>query len=319
IESIEGILRHPILQNIDHCQSFTAKSYFLRIKAVCFYSLGSYREQLSTCQTHLNLFQEHEAMIGEYLSSYVKTLFNLIYAAIKVQDIATARSFLGLLNEVPDSYGEKMSFFLRSHLFETSALLKMQLYASEANFSSILHMVPEVEANIKTYKLILESDFLAEIWFTIAKAFFQSQKYGDSLKFTSYILNMEKSHLNFSIFCLARLLRLMIYWEQRERELMVSSIRATSRFLQKHDRFFPTEKSILQAFSKLVKSKNRIESARIFLAFQELLSEIMLDPNEMKFLELIDIKAWVVQQYQALQNRAKTSLPKAKTSCINFS
>lgn len=310
IESIQAILEHPILQDIDQCKSFTARFYFLRIQVACFYSLGKYEEQLQSCKAQFELFQEHPSMIDEYLLFYVKVLFNLVHTAIKMQKIELAQDYLKLLNEVPTSYAARMSFFLRSHLFETSSLLKMQLFAAEGSYSDILRMVPEIEQNIQTYKAILESDFLAEIWFTIAKSYFHSKQYEDALKFTSYIMDMEKSHLGLAIFCHARLLRLMIYWEQRHWELMVSAIRTTTRFLQKHDRLFLPEKLMLKTFSKLVKAKNRAESASIFLEFEKLLDETLISSHQEKFLELIDVKRWTKEQYKRLNSNKASKILK---------
>jgi len=310
IEPIEAILAHPILQDIDQCKSFTARFYFLRIQVACYYSLGKYEEQLQSCKAQFDLFQEHPSMIDEYLLSYVKVLFNLVHTAIKMQKTELAQNYLKLLKQIPDTYSAQMSFFLRSHLFETSSLLKMQLYAAEANYSDILRMVPEVEQNVQTYKAILESDFLAEIWFTIAKSYFHSHMYDEALKFTSYIMDIEKSHLSLGIFCHARLLRLMVYWEQRDWESMVSSIRTTTRFLQKHDRYFQPEKLMLKTFSRLAKSKSRAESAHLFHEFEDLLNGVLISSHEKKFLELLDIRRWVKEQYVRLKTPKTSNLLK---------
>jgi hypothetical protein len=120
-----------------------------------------------------------------------------------------------------------------------------------------------------------------------------NSNFKEALRWSNKILNEESSIQN-DIYNFTKIIRLIIYFELRDMDLLHYTLKNTRLFLNKRDRLYKSESTIIQYLKKASKiefSKNRIP---IFLKMKiELLTLFELDPHEKKVLNYMDFISWV--------------------------
>ena len=114
-----------------------------------------------------------------------------------------------------------------------------------------------------------------------------------SLFWLNKVLNDNEPTLRQDIFTYARLFNLVVHYELGNFDLLEYIVRSTQRFLNKRQRAYQVEVTLIDTIKKLARATDPEVKRSIFTDLRTRLSELFRDPNESLVLKYFDVMAWV--------------------------
>jgi hypothetical protein len=179
-------------------------------------------------------------------------------------------------------------------LWVTSYKLILGVVISSGDFDQAGKIVPEVAAGIDLYHDKIPATDVVLFKYNMAIVYFAGKQYSKSVKTLNDIINDSELSLRDDIQSFARLIRLIVFWEKGEQELLPYAVLSAYRFIYKRKKLYKFESLVLQFIKEKIPSINTAAKQRI--AFSELkikLEQLMLDPLEKKALEYFDFISWI--------------------------
>lgn len=240
------------------------------------------------------LLEKHPHRLQEDPSAYVSTINNLAsYLVFQKKD----KEVFALLNKA------KLVYKTLKLKTENKSLLKqiirtynleLELYRDNHNASShSLDFIDATEQFVVDNKNKIPKDYLLSLWFQLAHIRFVNGEFDDALKWLNNILNAKFGNTRKDLQVQARMLNLIVHFEQKNFFVLRYFVDSTKRFLKKVKSIEPFEKDLLKFFAKL-STAPEYEYKRLFLDVYSTLfpdEENSLVPNEI--LDYIDYKKWM--------------------------
>ena len=140
--------------------------------------------------------------------------------------------------------------------------------------------------------------------------YFSTEDYHTALKWLNIILNDPEREFRKDVYCFARILNLVIHYELGNHEFLESAVKSTSHFLDKRDRLFVLEKSMLDFFrKKLPNADTAAQCTEAFKEFKKVAIEIIKNDFEKKALEYFDLISWLESK---IENRSFAEIVREK-------
>lgn len=276
------------LVDIRKAKSVRAKLEFLITKR----KLASYRSNwagaLEYCEEALELFDQHPLLIKSNLRNYFSELSHLVacYSAQdKVQEAGKAlENFASLEKRFPQA---------RSEYQQTYHLLELGLAIRTGDVARAKSLVPSILREIKTAGDRMPLSRILLTYYLLAYMHFMTGQRSQALTHLNAFLAEPRSESRMNFQALARLLRLLIFFEMEDYMVVENEIGNVQRFLGKHLPKYPYAEAILKALRKLIKNAGTAP-------MESLMEKVLLDfRNDIhnaqgdKGADMLDFELWI--------------------------
>ena len=184
-------------------------------------------------------------------------------------------------------------------------------YIQTADFEESRKLLQQVESNIRYYESnIVNSSQLLALYGNLALLNFGMGKYAQSNKWLSIILNSSEVYEDLSLFKIARILRLINYYEMERYDELEYMLRSTYRYMMKQKVLFRFDDILLKFIRKLIRVLyNHDKMIETMSHTRNALIKLSKNRTEGKTLYYFDFISWLESK---IQNRPFAEIVKEK-------
>ncbi|MCP4438823.1 MAG: hypothetical protein GY810_07750 [Aureispira sp.] len=252
-EHLDKIMQATWLQDIEHCQSLSAKLIFWELQSI-YYSTHQMEKSLTAC---LNIIEElHQAgphMLQQRHKLYSIMIANAAYFAIHLSQWEKVEELLNLIKQLPKK-------FITPRFQLIAYYVHLILYNHRGELDHVQEVIDAGETLVLQYTNKITLADVAVWKYYVALTHFMKENYDDALPPLEYLRYLE---IDKGLQYAARLLTLVTLYEQESFELLDSFLRSNYRFFKKKtdpDSFELTMISCLRQLCKLFVKNSAFKS-----------------------------------------------------------
>ncbi len=307
MEKYEEVIQSSYLQDIDNAMSYVSKKAFYSIWALYHTVKKDYVAAFSYDKMQLELLEENPKIKEERLPNYMEICHNLLYNCLELKHYEEFNEILKRVQEIGEKkqYAEKLSFQDHAELFNTTHGLGLAYYFDTRQFDNALNMVSKIKKGLKKYRRALDGEIKIHICFNVCKTLFYNNLLDDGLEWISMIESHDKQNGADGIFCYAKIVKLLIYYEMGESyyDLLQYEIKSTRRYLQKKGRLYQVEDTILKYLYRLVSTSNLTLTEELYVKFRNSLQYLMQQKFEESASDYLNMIHWLDAKIEKIPMR----------------
>ena len=284
-DKLQKIKKHRlVLEN--RALSFDAKFRFFQVSAMIAIYEHDYKKEAFYFKEIIALINRHpEIKEAYYKVYYFSALHNFANACLSAGDYDEMAKTVDELKELDAAMNYKDANLHSFRLMDEAGL-----HTETGDLQKFAKLIPEMEAALKKFPFLPGYNKSLLIYAT-AMAYFICEDYRGCIKtLQNLIVEMMNSEYK-DRQAFSRIMLLVSYYEMGRFDMIDYVLNSTQRFLKRNDRYFKTEKTLLDFFRNAVRDHNISKSD--FEKLKQALVLIFKDKDEASLLFLFDFIAWI--------------------------
>ncbi len=257
------------------------------------YAIGEFDKSLACLLKNKTLFDDNDFSISERLS----LLTNGAYLSHRLQQYEQYKKFVTELRKL--EHEAKITEDLQIKFFASIKSLELTLMLHEKSLDKSEEIIFQIQENLKRFSDKIRPGRVAFLYFKIAMIYMLKREYKKSLEYVNLILNDIRLDKNEDILSYSRLLRLMLFFEKGQKDLMYYEIKSTKKVLKKKNRMYAFEKLLMKYFLKLSKTRTKQDEEEVLYEIKKVLSE-MENKEKMMANEIFNFEQWLTNHIKAM-------------------
>ena len=273
-------------QNIN----FYDKYYINYLNTVYHTSSGNFKNSLQFTQRNIDLLESIPAKLREEeFEKYIVSLNNHVVNLLNLQLKEETNPFIETIRSLA-SHNIRENILL----WVTSYKLVLGVTIKASDYDQAEKIAEEINSGLAYYSDKIPTTDLALFKFNIAIVYFVNGKHSKAIKTLNEIINDNELSLRDDIQSFARIIRLIVFWEKGEEELLPYATLSTYRFLYKRKKLYKFESIVLQFIKeKMPHINNSVKQKSAFIELKGNLEKQLKDPLEKKALDYFDFISWI--------------------------
>src|ERR1043165_3782076 len=289
LELIRKVITKYEKQNYEKLD-FNDKYYLNYIRTVYHTSSGDDVRGMFYTRKNVDLLESIPAKLREEeFERYIVSLNNLVVNLIHLRRINEAAPHIEKIRSLA-THNIRENILL----WATSYKLILGVIIRSGDYDQAEKVIPEVAAGVQLYQDKIPPTDVVLFKYNMAIVYFAGKQYSSAIRTLNEIINDNALSLRDDIQAFARLMRLIVFWEKGEEELLPYAAVSAYRFIYKRKKLYKFESLVLQFIKEKVPNINTAGKQKA--AFTELKSKLevlMKDPLERKALEYFDFLTWI--------------------------
>lgn len=299
MREIEKIIFSSLLQSEAKATTFRSKLSFYQAHGAYQTLKEDTEKAIAYLQKIASLLESNPHQIQRKPIFYLTSMNNLAVGLIKAKQFEEAIRIIQKLRASTKTFSIKNSVDWQTKLFTITSSLELDVYIKSDDFTKGIALIPHIAAELERLKNI---DPVAELQFhfAFAKLLFGNKKYKESLSWINKLLSNPNKELRADIYCCARMLQIIIYYETKDWEMLPYAIINTTRYLKSTKKLYRAETALLGAMRKLEdveKPKELQQLKKLRVAFEEIFTANL----EKNLLTNFDFSTWVSDKIKLLE------------------
>ncbi len=269
------LVDHPLLQDVERAESFSAKVIFLN-------TLGLFNDCIGekvTCVQYradlIQLYQAHPHFIKERATQYLAVYNNWLLGLIHLKAYPEAWQALQQAKSFPQQLGRGLKGEEEMMWFRLYHSLRLELYIRQAKFQAAVDSIEETQTEMRRLGEKLNEVFKLPFYYFFSYAFFALKRYQAALDCLEPLIHKDDLTFRTELFRFARLLHLALHDELGNHELLAALCRSTRRYFKKSGSIHAFEDLLLDFWRKAPHADRR-------MALQELSKQLKDTGNRME-------------------------------------
>ena len=295
MQKVEKIMEDPLLKDESLATAPGSKQAFYLTHAAYYGISGNLSKQYYYLRKDLGIYQQYSQMVSiASPKRYLTALSNYMECCTSLKKYDEAEKTLAELKKCSTSPEFEKDMLYKSWIFDISFKIGLKMLLKQGEFIKGISQVPDFEQGIKKFGEMIKPDDLLLIYFNISCLYFGGGKYIKAKQWGSKFFNLQALSSKQDLYCIGRMLNLLIHYELGNFDLLEYSVRSTYQLLGRHAKLFKTEKLILdfiKTFLRTSPDKRMLKS--MFQKLADTMEGIRNDPYEKLFLEYFDLISWI--------------------------
>jgi len=270
--------------------NFNDKYYLNYINTVYHTSSGNNTKSLHYTKRNIDLLESIPAKLREEeFEKHIVSLNNLVVNFVNLQKINEIKPYLEKIRSLATrNIRENILLWITSYKLVLGVTIK------SGDYEQAERIVEEINSGIDFYSDKIPATDIVLFKFNMAIVYFVNNKYSKAIKALNEIINDNELSLRDDIQIFARIIRLIVFWEKGEDELLPYATLSTYRFLYKRKRLYKFESIVLQFIREKMPHINTSGKQKAaFIELKEKLEKQLQDPLEKKALDYFDFITWI--------------------------
>ncbi len=270
--------------------NFNDKYYLNYINTVYYTSSGDNSKSLHYTKRNIDLLESIPSKLrDEEFEKYIASLNNLVVNLINLQKPKEIKPYLEKIRSLA-THNIRENILL----WVTSYKLVLGVTIKACDFEQAEKIVEEINSGIAFYSDKIPAADIVLFKFNMSIVYFVNNKHSKAIKTLNEIINENDLSLRDDIQSFARIIRLIIFWEKGEEELLPYATLSTYRFLYKRNKLYKFESIVLQFIKeKMLHINTSSELKKAFIELKEKLEKQLQNPLEKKALDYFDFITWI--------------------------
>ena len=270
--------------------TFNDKYYINYINTVYHSSNGNNSKSFIYTKRNVDLLESiPEKLRDEEFEKYIIALNNLVVNYLNSEKNDAIHPYLSKIRSLAThNIRENILLWVTSYKLVLGVSMRLGDYEQAERIAN------EIVSGINFYADKIPVSDIALFKYNMSIVYFANNKHSKAIRFLNEIINEHDNSLRDDIQSFARILRLIVFWEKGEQEILPYTAVSTYRFLYKRKRLYKFETIVLHFIKEKLPHINTNEKQ--IAAFKELklkLEDLLKEPFEKKALEYFDFITWV--------------------------
>ena len=300
LKEIEKIILSSLLQSEAKATTFRSKLSFYQLHGVYQTLKGDLEKAISFQQKVVSLLEANPHQIQKKPLFYLISMNNLAIGLTKTKQFDEAIRVIQKLRASTKAFGIKNSIDWQTKLFTITNSLELDVYIKSNDFTKGIALIPHIQSELERLQNHVNPVHELQFSFSFARLLHANKKYKESLRWINKLLNNPNKELRADIYCCARMLQIIIYYETKDWNMLPYAIINTTRYLKSTKKLYRAETVLLAAMRKLEdveKSKELQQLKKLSVAFEE----IFADNLEKNLLDNFNFSDWVNDKIKLLE------------------
>lgn len=288
-----ALMGHPLLENVEQANSFTARLYFFQIWGTYHFIQGDLAEAYANNQRRIALFHDQPRHIRHMPDRYLSAMNNFLVDCLKLDKREEFQESLAFIRELSDDPVIQKVPLLPGKVFRLTYMLELNQHVNSGRFDRGLALIPRVEKGLIRYKKQITEGNNTIFGYLLAYTCFGAGEYSQSLRWLNQLLQQGPAKSLHHIHATARLFSLILHYEMGNYDLLENMIRSTQRYLQHVDEWSELETLFIRAFRRVINAAPGIETREIWQQLRGGLEAFSDDPAQGRMLQQFDFLGWL--------------------------
>ncbi|MFN8775487.1 MAG: tetratricopeptide repeat protein [Flavobacteriales bacterium] len=288
---VEEIVNHPLIKGKNTALSRRAASICYYTQAFCNMANGDFATAITKFSRVRDILDEHQHLRVDLAKRYIRTLANLIQCQITLGQHDQARENIFRMRAMDGQDGFNHTD-VQVSIFRHAGLAELEISRLTGDYVKGIHDAEELMKLLSEYEGRLHKEAGLHFYYQFACVYFGAGQYNKALYWINKVLNDNENTLRQDLYSYARLFNLAIHYELGNFDLLEYTIKSTLRYLQKRERDFPLEKTIIDYFKKLIRTPQQ-DRAPIFRSFRKEMEHLSKSPENEVVLRYFDLVKWI--------------------------
>ncbi len=296
---VQEISDHPLIKGKNTALSFRAATICYYTQGFCHWAKRDWRTSLEKFLRVKEILDENPLIRADLPKRYIRTMHYIINGQIELRDLKSARDNIALLRKLPGSKGFE-GLNIEAQVFVASYLGELRLLDRSGEHVQAIKLADDILQGMERMGPRLHKEHELEFYFALACAHFGGGEMNKALFWLNKVLNDNEPTLRQDIFTYARLFNLVVHYELGNFDLLEYIVRSTQRFLNKRQRAYQVEVTLIDTVKKLARITDPEMKRKTFQDLRALLTDLFQDANESMVLKYFDVLAWVDSHIEEL-------------------
>lgn len=289
---VKEIQNDPLLQEEKNALSARAATLWHYIRGYCYTAELDHENAFREFSKARQILDQKDPLCEDLPHRYIDTLRNLIDHRIRMGELDNAEASVEELRRLSQNKRFR-SLNLQVLIFDILANAELLLLDRRGAHHRVKESMEWIEKGMDGYEGKMNKEQKLVLFFNIAYAYFGAGNWGRSIAWLNRIIHDKDDEVRRDLRCYARLLNLILHYEQGNNKLIQYLIRSTYRYLAKTKRDLKIETLLVEYLKKLAKARSTEQVEKLFEELRERSEELFQDPWERVSLEYIDLLAWL--------------------------
>lgn len=273
VKELDELIKEPLLQNENDAFNFWSKLMFNYTHAQYHKLKKDHIKSIKYRKRIVELWQLYPHKIQENPRYYLGALFSLIGSLHNVRNYNESEIWLKEVKKI-----SVKSETENAKIFEQAKHNELLILINTDRFEEALELVPEIDDGLNKFKSLIQNSFRLALYYNIYLTYFIVDDHTSALKWVNKIIDIDKTEERQDIQDFSKIFRLIVFYCKGKYDLIESQLRATKRILQKNNRLYDLETTIIKYLPKLIEtSHNQKEQKNVLTEFKAELDEISID------------------------------------------
>ena len=270
--------------------NFNDKYYLNYINTVYFTSSGKNQKSYFYTKRNIDLLESIPAKLrDEEFEKYIVSLNNLVVNLININKVTEIKPYLEKIRSLA-THNIRENIIL----WATSYKLVLGVTIKSGDYDEAERIVEEVSTGMAFYSDKIPATDIVLLKFNMAIVYFVCNNYSKAIRALNEIINENELSLRSDIQSFARIIRLIVFWEKGEQEMLPYATLSAYRFLYKRKKLYKFESIVLRFIKEKVPNINTSGKQKMaFIELQKELEKQLKDPLEKKALDYFDFITWI--------------------------
>lgn len=287
-EAYNALIQHPLLQDIQQAQSFSAKVIYLNTLGLYNDCIGQKQACIDYRAQLVRLYQEHAHFMKERATQYLAASNNWILGLIHLRAYDEAQLALEQILNFPTQLGRSLKGEEEVMWFRLYHSLRLEVLLRKGQFQAAEKTIRETSTEMERLGSKLNEVFKFPFYYFFAYTLFRIGKYELALDWLEPLLHRDDLSFRSELFRFGRILHLTLHYELGNHNILPSICRSAQRYLKKSGGLAPYEKLLLEFFSKAPHSDTKMAFVNLWTALKPLAAE----PSAVAVLHHFDYETW---------------------------
>ena len=285
-DKLKELLESPLLSDYSITKSYGSKYSFNAIYAH-YYQYIEDKEQVNYYnKRNLGLFEDFPAMKEAKQSVYLTCLNNYALSCSGLGDYEKAEYYYIKMEEITPNTEQ-----IEIKIFEYFSSNRLDLYLKTPNLQKGLKLAEYIERGLRKKEKKINMLFKSVIYTNLCYLFFTTRQYKKALYYNNLVINQDNTVYRSDIFRFARIMHLLIHYENEDRSSIDYFYDALTRYLRKKNENYLFEEWFLSFFKALLKVDPKLKLDFLKKEEKKLLT-IFENQKERTFLSHFNMLAW---------------------------
>ncbi len=273
---------------------FEPQKLHLLFQSFFFIHTGEYHSALRIFNELNKLIEANESMWDYPPYDYLSALDGILDS---LRSIGFYKEMVLFIDKAAGLAGRPYPDHFSSLAGLTVQTYRLNMLLGTGNIQGALQLLDQYHNGQQSVSVIDGNEKQLEYFYFEGLAYFRSQQWNRANKSINRLLATEKQHTQLPVYRAARLLHILIAYEQDDLEYLEYEIRSYKRAFSRFGKAYHTEKQVFNTITADVKRRGNAWKATARKKMAGKLLAIQTDKREMQLLKYFDFGSWVLDKY----------------------
>ncbi len=289
-EEFNNIIKHPALSDYSKAITTEGKYLYNHVYSAYYFSMNEFEKSYNYLRKNIDLIENNPAIFKEEPNTLFAILTNVIFIGNQLRKYNEVEELLEKLYALVAELEKSANEDLQLKLFGSIYSLEIHMYVQKAEFDKAYALIPKIIFGIEKYGAKVPPIRLADFYYSMTAVCIAKQRYSEALQYINQLFSAVKIAETEDLYAFAQLIRIMIHYELEHTDLLPYITQSTYRCLKKNEKFYKSEKLILNTYKKVLNTpkQEKVLFTKLIASLKELNEEVML--NHFDFISFFEGK-----------------------------